>query len=198
MTTEPSLPPTSLTVPNAITLIRILLTPLFVILLIQGRHGPALAVFLAASLSDFIDGLIARHWQQRSPLGTVLDPLADKLLLMSSFILLSLYRFIPPWLAVVVISRDFILVAGILILKLFDYPVAVRPTLAGKFTAAAQMITVFVVLLSRQVPLPGTFLKVWFLLTGALSAYSGIQYLARGLELGEQGKETSSDEGRHG
>lgn len=184
---EPSLSQTSLTVPNVITLIRILLTPLFVILLMQGRYGPALLVFLSASLSDFIDGLIARHWQQRSPLGTVLDPLADKLLLMSSFILLSIYRFIPPWLTVVVISRDFILVAGILILKLFDYPVAVRPSLAGKFTAAAQMLTVFVVLLSRQVSLPGVFLHAMFLVTGGLSAYSGIQYLAQGLKLMEAG-----------
>jgi cardiolipin synthase len=157
-----------------------------------------LLVFLCASLSDFVDGLIARHWQQRSPLGTVLDPLADKLLLMSSFILLSFYRLIPPWLAVVVISRDFILVAGILILKLFDYPVAVRPTLAGKFTAAAQMITVFVVLLSRQVPLPGIFLQGWFLLTGGLSTYSGIQYLAQGLKIGEKEKEAAPDEGGDG
>lgn len=198
MTSEPSLSHRSLTVPNVITLIRILLTPLFVILLIQGRYGPALLVFLCASVSDFVDGLIARHWQQRSPLGTVLDPLADKLLLMSSFILLSLYRLIPPWLAVVVISRDFILVAGILILKLFDYPVAVRPTLAGKFTAAAQMITVFVVLLSRQVPLPGIFLQGWFLLTGGLSTYSGIQYLAQGLKIGEKEKDTAPDEGGDG
>lgn len=198
MMSEPPLSHRRLTVPNAITLTRILLTPLFVILIIQGRYGPALVIFLCASLSDFIDGLIARHWQQRSPLGSVLDPLADKLLLMSSFILLSIYCLIPPWLAVVVISRDLILVMGILILKLFDYPVAVRPTMAGKFTAAAQMITVFAVLFSRQAALPGTFLQALFLVTGGLSTYSGIQYLAQGLKMEEKGKGSASGEGGDG
>ncbi len=198
MMSEPSLSRRSLTVPNAITLIRILLTPLFVIFLLQGRYGPALAVFVCASLSDFIDGLIARHWQQRSPLGMVLDPLADKLLLMSSFILLSIYRLIPPWLAVVVISRDLVLVLGIVVLKLCDYPVAVRPSVAGKATAAAQMLTVFVVLGSRLAPISGTLLQGLFLLTGGLSTYSGIQYLTQGLKMGEKGKEAGPAEDGHG
>jgi len=94
-----------LTIPNLITLTRILLTPLFVILLIQQRFQQALWIFILAGISDMADGLIARRWRQKSPLGALLDPLADKLLMCSSFVTLSIYHLIPPWLAVIVISR---------------------------------------------------------------------------------------------
>jgi len=87
----------SLTLPNLITLVRILLTPLFIIFLIQGSYRKALVIFLLAGLSDLADGLIARHWQQKTPLGTILDPLADKLLLSSSFVTLSIFP--DPFLA---------------------------------------------------------------------------------------------------
>ncbi len=196
----PEHPPanSSLTVPNLITLARILLTPLFVILLIQKRYPPALAVFVLASLSDLADGLIARHWEQRSPLGTFLDPLADKLLLVSSFVTLSIYRLVPSWLTVLVISRDAVLVLGALLLKLFDYPVVIRPTLAGKTAAAGQMITVFLVLAARQWPVPGDVLKGWFVMVGLLTAISGIQYLLAGLRMANPLRENPSQEDRHG
>ena len=92
----------SLTIPNLITLARILLTPLFIIFLIQGRYRKALIIFLLAGLSDLADGFIARCWQQKSPLGSYLDPLADKLLMSASFVTLSIAHVIPPWLTVVV------------------------------------------------------------------------------------------------
>jgi cardiolipin synthase (CMP-forming) len=111
-----------LTIPNLITLARILLTPLFIIFLIQGRYKQALWVFLLAGLSDMADGLIARAWQQKSPLGALLDPLADKLLMGSSFITLSIYRLIPPWLTVIVLSRDVVLVLGVVLFKLVNFP----------------------------------------------------------------------------
>lgn len=166
-----------LTIPNLITLIRILLTPLFIIFLIQGRYREALLVFILAGLSDLADGLIARTWQQKSPLGTFLDPLADKLLLSSSFVALSVFRLIPPWLTVVVISRDMALVLGIILLKLTDMPVLIKPSVAGKCTAALQMLTVLVVLLGTLWPLNATLLTAWFWLTGSVTALSGIQYI---------------------
>lgn len=173
----------SLTIPNLITTIRILLTPLFIILLIQGHYRKALIIFLLAGATDLADGLIARTWQQKSPLGTFLDPLADKILLSSSFVTLSVFRLIPPWLTVVVISRDVALVLGIILLKLTDLPVVTKPSLAGKWTAALQMLTVLVVLVGTLWPLNQHLLTVWFWLTGGVTAFSGIQYIYGGLKM---------------
>lgn len=192
------LPVSSLTVPNIITLARILLTPLFIILLIQKRYGLALLIFVLACFTDLADGLIARHWEQRSPLGTVLDPLADKLLLVSSFVTLSIYRLIPSWLTVLVISRDAVLILGTLILKIMDYPLVIRPTPAGKTAAASQMLTVFLVLVAWQWPFPAPLLKGWFVLVGLLTAVSGIQYLAQGLKLGNRPEAPDPEQSGHG
>jgi len=176
----------SFTIPNLITLTRILLTPLFIIFLIQGRYPRALAVFLLAGLSDLADGLIARGWQQKSRLGSYLDPLADKLLLGASFITLSIYRQIPSWLTVTVLSRDVILTLGVLLLRLADYNLTIRPSLAAKFTTGAQLATVLLVLLARLWPVPGELLRVFFGLTGALTVISGVHYVYRGLKMVSQ------------
>jgi cardiolipin synthase (CMP-forming) len=180
MTTAPR---NSFTIPNLLTTARILLTPLFIIFLIQGRYHKALIVFLLAGVTDLADGLIARTWHQKTPLGTFLDPLADKLLLSTSFVTLSVFHLIPPWLTVVVISRDLALVLGIILLKLTDYPVAVTPSPAGKATAALQMLTVLVVLLGTIWPLNPQLLTAWFWLIGAVTAFSGIQYIYGGLKM---------------
>ena len=188
----------SFTIPNLITLFRILLTPLFIIFLIQGRYRQALAVFVLAGVSDVADGLIARWWQQKSRLGSYLDPAADKLLMSASFVTLSISRLIPSWLTVVVISRDVILGLGALILRLADYPLVVRPSLAGKFTTMLQLITVGLVLLvkGKLVHLPPEVLSIFFYLTGGLTAISGTHYLYRGLKLvSQQGEGQESNDG---
>ncbi len=181
----------SLTIPNLITLIRILLTPLFVIFLVQGRHRQALIVFILAGVSDLADGLIARWWQQKSRLGSYLDPLADKLLMAASFVALSIAHAIPSWLTVVVLSRDVILGLGALILRLTDYPLIVRPSLAGKWTTTLQLITIGFVLLvkAKLAHLPAGFLTGLFYVTGALTAGTGIHYVYRGLMLVSQNGE---------
>ncbi len=188
----------SLTIPNLITLIRILLTPLFIIFLIQGRYRQALIIFVLAGVSDLADGLIARWWQQKSRLGSYLDPAADKLLMSASFVTLAISRLIPSWLTVVVISRDVILGLGALILRLADYPLVVRPSLAGKWTTTLQLITVGLVLLvkGKLVHLPPGVLTGFFYLTGAFTAISGIHYLYRGLQLvSQQGEDTGDEDG---
>jgi cardiolipin synthase len=173
----------SLTIPNVITLIRILLTPLFVIFLIQGCYHKALAVFVLAGLSDLADGLIARVWHQKSRLGSYLDPLADKLLMAASFLTLSIYREIPSWLTVVVISRDVALALGVLIVRLADIPLVIKPSLAGKWTTTLQVSTVFLVLLGKLWPVPPLMLWVFFWATGILTTISGIHYLYGGLKM---------------
>ncbi|MDO9533025.1 MAG: CDP-diacylglycerol--glycerol-3-phosphate 3-phosphatidyltransferase [Deltaproteobacteria bacterium] len=171
-----------LTIPNLITLFRIILTPLFIIFLIQGNYRKALVVFILAGVSDMADGLIARAWQQKSRLGSYLDPLADKLLMAASFVTLSIYHQIPSWLTVVVLSRDVVLAVGVVIFRLADIPLVVRPSLAGKWTTTFQLTTVGFVLLSKIWAFPPLVLPVFFWVTGALTVISGMQYFYRGIK----------------
>lgn len=173
----------SLTIPNLITLARILLTPLFVIFLIQGAYHRALLVFLLAGVSDLADGLIARTWSQKSRLGSYLDPLADKVLMAASFVTLSIYKEIPSWLTVVVISRDVALAFGVLIFRLAEIPLVVRPSLAGKLTTLFQVSTVFLVLISKIHPISPMVLPIFFWITGVLTTISGIHYLYNGIKM---------------
>lgn len=180
---SPPVSQASLTIPNVITLIRILLTPLFIIFLIQGYYHKALAVFLLAGLSDLADGLIARVWHQKSRLGSYLDPLADKVLMAASFVTLSVYREIPSWLTVVVLSRDVALAMGVLVFRLADIPLVVRPSLAGKWTTTFQVTTVFLVLVGKIWPIAPLVLSIFFWVTGILTTISGIHYLYGGLKM---------------
>jgi cardiolipin synthase len=170
-----------LTIPNLITLTRILLTPLFIIFLIQERYPQAFWIFVLAGVSDMADGLIARRWGQKSPLGAFLDPLADKLLMSSSFVTLSIYHLIPPWLAVIVISRDVVLVLGVMLFKLAHFPVIVKPSLAGKLSTTTQVSTVLLVLLAQSWNISPAFLEALFWLTGGVTAFSGIHYIIQAL-----------------
>jgi cardiolipin synthase len=172
----------NLTIPNVITLVRIILTPLFIIFLIQGYYHKALAIFLLAGLSDLADGLIARVWHQKSRLGSYLDPLADKILMAASFVTLSIYREIPSWLTVVVLSRDVALALGVVIFRLADIPLVVRPSLAGKWTTTFQVSTVFLVLVGKLWPIPPLILVAFFWVTGILTTVSGLQYFYSGIK----------------
>ena len=183
----------SLTIPNIITLARILLTPLFIIFLIQGRYQKALIIFLLAGLTDLADGLIARHWQQRSLLGMYLDPLADKLLMSASFITLAIAKLIPSWLTVMVISRDLVLVVGVVVLRLADYTLYIRPSILGKLTTLVQLITVLLVLIGKISPVPAVVLTSCFWLTGILTVASGVHYLVRGLTRMDPGPKMSKE-----
>ncbi len=166
-----------LNIPNFITLIRILLTPLFIIFLIQERYHLALWVFLFAGISDVIDGIIARRWHQKTPLGTFLDPLADKLLMGSSFVTLSIFSLMPSWLTVVVISRDVVMVLGILVFKLWNFPLIFKPSVFGKMSTTFQVSTVLMVLVVKAWNLSPNFLIPLFWLTGVVTAISGIHYV---------------------
>jgi len=135
-----------ISIPNILTLLRILLTPLFLILLLRGMYSHALAVFVVAGVSDGLDGLIARLFNQRTVLGAYLDPMADKLLLVSSFVALAILEVIPGWLAVIVIARDVIIVLGIAILTLTAKPYEIKPTIVSKCTTTAQLLLIIAVL----------------------------------------------------
>ena len=171
-------------IPNLLTLLRILLVPVFVILLIQGHFLRALLVFVVAGLTDALDGFLARVLHQKTDLGLYLDPLADKALIITSFVTLSVMGLIPPWLTVLVISRDFIILLGISVMTLMSIPFEIKPATVSKITTAFQLLTVFVVLVLTysQGNERNGWVFILFWLTGALTVISGFNYIMRGLK----------------
>ena len=140
------------TVPNQITLLRLGFLPFFLILISYERYKWALLVLVISGLSDGIDGLLARSLNQRSALGAYLDPIADKLLLSSSFIILAFKKQIAWWLTIIVFSRDIlILIVAVVILLISGYR-PFPPSIFGKLTTAVQIILVFAVVLGAAYP----------------------------------------------
>jgi cardiolipin synthase len=143
------------TVPNQITLLRLGFLPFFLILISYEQYRWALLVLVAAGLSDAVDGLLARKLNQRSPLGAYLDPIADKLLLSSSFIILAFKQKLAWWLTIIVLSRDvLILMVAVVILLISGYR-PFPPSIYGKLATAFQILLVFMVVLSAAYPYPG-------------------------------------------
>jgi cardiolipin synthase len=172
-----------ITVPNIITMVRILATPLFVIFILSNSYGRAMAVFVLAGLSDMADGYIARNFKQKSPLGALLDPLADKLLMTASYLTLGYFEKIPAWLTVVVISRDVVIVGGIIALKLFEVDFRIDPARISKWATAAQLLTVFLAILGELVLFPYWVLLASAWLTAFFTMASGLVYMMRGMRL---------------
>ena len=173
----------SLTIPNLITMVRILATPLFIIFLLDNSYGRAMLVFVIAGLSDLVDGYIARNFQQKSPLGALLDPLADKLLVTASYLTLGYFEKIPAWLTVVVISRDVVILGGIIALKLFEVPFHIDPARVSKWATATQIFTVFLALLRELLPFPYWLLLASCWVTAGFTVASGLVYMMRGMRL---------------
>lgn len=175
---------------NGLTAVRVLLVPLFAYLLISDRFRPALLVFVACGTSDMLDGLLARWLQQRTVVGFYLDPIADKLLMATSFVVLAIVNVVPLWLTVMVISRDvFILFGSLLFLLLLDSEeIAVTGTSKGN--TAIQILTVIYFLLSRAFPgvwdlapagtEPGVT-EIVIAVCALSTAVSGLQYLLIGI-----------------
>ncbi|MGD9765478.1 MAG: CDP-alcohol phosphatidyltransferase family protein [Candidatus Binatia bacterium] len=173
-----------LTLPNFLTLLRIIAIPVFLIALANGNHSAAFILFLAAGVTDAVDGAVARLTDSHSSLGAVLDPLADKLLLLSAFIVLGFTGALPAWLAALVVARDVIIVLGYGAVFVVDHEwMDVAPTMLGKLSTFFQLFTIGFVLLRLARPeLPlATATAVLQIATGVLTAGSGIQYVYRGL-----------------
>jgi cardiolipin synthase len=181
------LPKLTINIPNILTVLRILITPLFVIFLIRNQHGYALLVFVFAGVSDGLDGLIARWLNQRSDLGAVLDPIADKLLLTAAYITLGILRDIPGWLAVLVISRDVLIVTGIAVLTFADIHFDIRPSLISKWTTVFQILMVGVSLLDLGFSGAQTLQLVLGWVTAAMTVLSGLHYTYLGLNILQTG-----------
>ena len=167
-------------IPNSLTVLRILLIPCYIGLLIYGKFDLALIVLLVAGLTDALDGAIARMKNQYTRLGAVLDPLADKLLLTSGFITLSMIHLIPSWVTILVVSRDVILMLGTAVAHFTDSRVDLTPTFLGKGTTFLQLAYVVMVifLTSRRIDLT-VMLPLLFGMV-AFTLLSGLHYLSRG------------------
>jgi cardiolipin synthase len=166
------------TVPNQITLLRLGFLPIFLILISYEDYRWALAVLVVAGLSDGIDGLLARKLNQRSSLGAYLDPIADKLLLSSSFVILAFKKEIAWWLTIIVLSRDvLILVVAVVIILIWGYR-PFPPSLLGKMTTFFQIVLVFTVVLDAAYPYPllGSIKQILIYLVAALATVSAFQY----------------------
>lgn len=172
---------TAFNLPNTLTVARIIIIPVFITAVLYRKHQYALALFILAAITDLLDGYIARVTDQKTTLGQFLDPLADKFLLVSSFILFSVQDWIPLWLTITVISRDLIVVIGWFLLYMLTHRATVETVFLGKVAIAFQLITLAMVLLDINLPNLLPPLHVLFGGTAAVTAASGIQYLYRGL-----------------
>lgn len=169
------------TAANVLSLLRILLIPVFLIMMILHKSLNALVIFLIAGSTDLLDGLVARIWHQKTKIGTFLDPAADKLLLTAAFVILTIPSLsspnvIPLWLTIVVIGRDVLMaLSALILLKLTDQRVF-YPTLLGKISTFCQVGVVFLILFFNYTETSPTFLWLIYYLTLTLTVLSGIHY----------------------
>ncbi len=166
---------------NRITLLRIILIPFFVGALIYGHLDRAFWIFSLAVVTDAVDGYIARMHSQKTILGSFLDPLADKLLLTTAFISLSMIGKLPirlpPWVPLIVISRDIIIIMGAVLIQMNTGRLDVRPSLWGKLTTFLQMATVLGILIG----FPGVRVIWWIMVV--FTIFSGWKYVQQGMNL---------------
>lgn len=174
----------NLTLANQITILRIALVPAFVLLIVYGHLGTALVVFIAAGLTDALDGLIARRAGQHTSLGAWLDPMADKLLLVSAFVVLTLPSLnlvnrLPLWLTLVVIARDVVIVGVVAIVNLAVGPRTFRPSLLGKAATATFILTAVAVMYFNYLGERSRLVDAGIWLSLALTLGSGADYFFR-------------------
>jgi cardiolipin synthase len=174
------------TLPNAITLARLFAVPATVWLIIQHRLDLAFFVFAAAGISDGIDGWLARRFDLRSAVGALLDPVADKALLICSYVALAAINVLPDWLAILVVFRDVLILGGVALIALLGAPPRIRPLLISKVNTLAQILLAALALLLTGFGLqadPLMSLLIWSVAATTLA--SGFAYLMQ--VLGREG-----------
>ena len=171
-----------MTIANIITLLRIVLVPVIIWALLSGATTLAFLVFVLAGLSDAVDGAVARMMDQQTEFGTALDPIADKLMLVSVFVLLAWLDEIPLWLAILVLSRDVLIITGFMLAFVLGKAVEIRPLFVSKANTFAQIVLAALVMgfLAFDIDMP--FLKLALVyVTGVLTAASAIAYMVQGM-----------------
>ena len=180
--------------PNQLTMLRMALVPFLAVCIVYDKIGIAILIFIAAGLTDMLDGIIARHYGQQTTLGIFLDPIADKLLLVTSFMLLSMESLnlavrIPLWLTISVISRDVLLVLGVLAFNLTIGSKTFPPSWLGKSTTVVQLLLIMMVLVSNYYGQKIVFLDIVSYATLILTISSGTHYMIQGMRISTQNGE---------
>lgn len=175
-------------IPNLLTLTRILLLPFFVGTLIYKEYHYALVIFITAAVTDVLDGLVARITKQITDFGKILDPVADKFFLITSFILMSNIGLIPKWLAIIVISKDLIVVTGCIIIYFVTHKLSIEPSFLGKSASALQFILIGVVILLRNINEGMQMPPAVFIIVAVVTALAGVHYVYKGMKAAESDK----------
>jgi cardiolipin synthase len=171
-----------MTLPNLITIARLFMVPLLVVMIGQGNWTIAFALFVVAGVSDAVDGFIARRFDMRSEFGAYIDPLADKALLVSIYVTLAIVGVLPSWIAVVVVSRDIMIVAALLISWLMARPMGIQPLAISKLNTAVQIAFAAFVLGTKAFGVDlGALTTAAMVLVGVLTVASCAAYLVRWL-----------------
>lgn len=167
--------------PNALTILRILLVPLLALRVLQHDYTAALCITFIAAVTDGLDGLLARRFGWQSRLGGILDPLADKLMLIVSFVVLTVVGAIPLWLTLLIIGRDLVIVAGAVTYHYWIGPFDASPSMLSKVTTVFQLLLVLLILLrlSQVWPAPDSLKLGMIVATALLCVGSGLHYVAR-------------------
>ena len=176
------------TVPNLLTVFRMVLIPVFVSLLFYQRFVLALGIFILAGITDGLDGLLARRFNQKSQLGTILDPIADKLMLVTSFVVLSMRSVFPQplpshlpvpfWVTVAVISRDVFILVGAAAINIVTGFRGFRPSMLGKINTVVQIFAIAIIIFAASVPYgTGYYLPTLYTTVFALAVLSGAHYV---------------------
>jgi cardiolipin synthase (CMP-forming) len=167
-----------MTIPNIITIMRLFIVPLVIVMIVQQQWLAAFLLFCVAGVSDAIDGFIARRFNMMSEFGAYIDPLADKALLVSIYVTLAAIKIIPVWLAIVVVSRDMMILMAILVSWMLDRPVEIKPLLISKINTGVQIAFAAFVLGAQAF---GVDIALWddwaMLLIAALTIGSAAAYL---------------------
>jgi cardiolipin synthase (CMP-forming) len=175
-----------ITIPNILTFLRMALIPVFAILLVYHREGWALVVFTVAGVTDGIDGFLARRYGQESELGTIIDPIADKLLMTTAFVMLTLSSVVgtprhlpvPFWVTATVIGRDVLIVAVAAAITMVTGFRGFKPSWLGKASTFVQVVGVMLILIAAVFPdLRGYFLPTVYTTVAGFAIFSGIHYI---------------------
>ena len=166
-------------IPNILSIFRLFVTVFFVLAVNQGRLRLALALFILQGVSDLLDGFLARIMNKRTSLGAILDPIADKAMLVSSYVALYFHGIIPLWVTMIVLMRDVVVSIGFLILYRMFGRVKLIPSQAGKISTTLQILTVVYVLWSAD----RTYQYFFYYPTVCFTLWAGVQYVTRGLRI---------------
>lgn len=167
-------------IPNLITSLRIVLVAPFLWLLLEARYGAALLLFAIAGISDALDGFLAKHYGWTSELGGILDPIADKLLLLGAILTLGWLNELPIWLVVLILARDILIVGGAISYHFVIAPFQAAPLMISKLNTLMQLSLVLAVIANHGImPLSIQLLKILIGLTALTTAWSGVAYVWR-------------------